>query len=237
MGLAQTEHVLHLQVGQHRGSPPEAHYNAEPMFNLEPTLLLTRVITLVIAFTVHEFAHAWTADQLGDDTPRLAGRLSLNPLVHLDLIGSLMLVFAGFGWAKPVPINPYVLQRRTSAGIMIVAAAGPISNMGLAILASLPIQMGLIDVSPGFVQALLIDFIFLNLILFFFNLIPIFPLDGEKVLNHFLPAGGQALLAQIRPYGPILLVAIIVLSSRAGLNLLGVLVQAPALNVLQLLVT
>ncbi|HSR47778.1 MAG TPA: site-2 protease family protein [Anaerolineales bacterium] len=207
------------------------------MFNLEPTLLLTRVITLVIAFTVHEFAHAWTADQLGDDTPRLAGRLSLNPLVHLDLIGSLMLVFAGFGWAKPVPINPYVLQRRTSAGIMIVAAAGPISNMGLAILASLPIQMGLVDVSPGFVQALLIDFIFLNLILFFFNLIPIFPLDGEKVLNHFLPAGGQALLAQIRPYGPVLLVAIIVLSSRAGLNLLGVLVQAPALNVLQLLVT
>lgn len=236
MGLAQTEHILHLQVGQHRGSPSNAHYNAEPMLNLEPTILFTRLITLGIAFTVHEFAHAWTADQLGDDTPRLSGRLSLNPLVHLDLVGSLMLVFAGFGWAKPVPINPFVLQRRTSAGVMIVAAAGPISNMVLAIFASLPLQIGLVDASAGFVQAFLIEFIFLNLILFFFNLIPIFPLDGEKVLNYFLPAGGQALLAQIRPYGPILLVAIILLSSRAGLNLLEVLVQVPALNVLQLLV-
>jgi Zn-dependent protease len=237
MGLAETEYVLHLQVGQHRGFPSDAHYNAGSMLNLEPTILLTRLITLAIAFTVHEFAHAWTADQLGDDTPRLAGRLSLNPLAHLDPIGSLMLVFAGFGWAKPVPINPYLLQRRTSAGVMIVAAAGPISNMGLAVLASIPIQMGLVNVAPELLQAFLVEFIFLNLILFFFNLIPIFPLDGEKVLTYFLPAGGQALLAQIRPYGPILLVAIILLSSRAGLNLLGTLVQVPALNVLQLLVT
>lgn len=207
------------------------------MLGLSPDLLLARVITLVIAFTVHEFAHAWTADQLGDDTPRLAGRLSLNPLVHLDLIGSVMLFVAGFGWAKPVPINPYLLRRRSPAGVMIVAAAGPLSNLGLAVLVSLPIRIGLISIPAPLLQTLLLEFIFLNLILFFFNLIPIFPLDGEKVLTYFLPPSGQAALAQVRPYGPILLVAVIVLSSRAGLNLLDTLVQLPAYSVMRFLVS
>ncbi len=207
------------------------------MLGLSPVDLLARIVTLVIAFTVHEFSHAWTADRLGDPTPRAAGRLTLNPLVHLDVLGSILLVVAGFGWAKPVPVNPYILQRRTPAGMMIVAAAGPLSNMGLALLASVPFLLGLVSVSSSTLAVLVADFIFLNLVLFFFNLIPIFPLDGEKVLAYFLPPSGQSLLAQIRPYGPILLAMLIVLSSRSGLNLLDLVVRGPALGISSLLIS
>ena len=80
------------------------------MLNMNPAEILSRVIILVIAFTVHEFSHAWVAVRLGDETPRLNGRLTLNPLAHLDIMGSLLLLFAGFGWAKPVPVNPYAWQ-------------------------------------------------------------------------------------------------------------------------------
>ena len=207
------------------------------MLGLSPELLLARIFTLIIAFTVHEFAHAWTADQLGDDTPRLAGRLTLNPLAHLDVLGSLMLVLAGFGWAKPVPVNPYALQRRTPAGMMIVAAAGPVSNVGLALLASIPFMLGLVSISSSVLAVFVADFIFLNLVLFFFNLIPIFPLDGEKVLTYFLPPSGQAFLAQVRPYGPILLALLVILSSRSGLDLLDLLVRGPALRISSFLVS
>jgi Zn-dependent protease len=192
---------------------------------------------LLVALPVHEFAHAWTADQLGDDTPRLAGRLTINPLAHLDVIGSLLLLFAGFGWAKPVPINPYALQRRTPAGVMIVAAAGPISNVILALLVSIPFQLGLVALSPSVLVPVLEFFIFINLVLFFFNLIPIFPLDGEKVLTYFLPPAGQAFLAQIRPYGPIILVGLVLLSARSGLNVLDLIVHGPALAISTFLVS
>ena len=207
------------------------------MLNLSPELLLARIFTLIIAFTVHEFAHAWTADQLGDDTPRLAGRLTLNPLAHLDVLGSLMLVLAGFGWAKPVPVNPYALQRRTPAGMMIVAAAGPVSNVGLALLASIPFLLGVVSMSSSVLAVFVADFIFLNLVLFFFNLIPIFPLDGEKVLTYFLPPSGQAFLAQVRPYGPILLAMLVILSSRSGLDVLDLIVRGPALGISNFLVS
>jgi Zn-dependent protease len=199
--------------------------------------ILALLPILLIALPVHEFAHAWTADQLGDDTPRLAGRLTLNPLNHLDVIGSLLLLFAGFGWAKPVPINPYALQRRTPAGVMIVAAAGPLSNVALALLVAIPFRLGLVTASASIIVPLLEFFILINLVLFFFNLIPIFPLDGEKVLTYFLPPAGQAFLAQIRPYGPILLAALVILSSRSGLNLLEIIVHGPALAITSFLVS
>ena len=104
------------------------------LFNLSVPVLISRIITLLIAFTVHEFAHAATADALGDSTPRLHGRLTLNPLAHLDMMGTITLLFAGFGWAKPVPINPYELRRKTSAGVMLVSIAGPVSNLLLALI-------------------------------------------------------------------------------------------------------
>ena len=86
---------------------------------LETSTLITRMVVLLTAFSVHEFAHAWTADRFGDNTPRMYGRLTLNPAAHLDVMGSLMLLVAGFGWAKPVPVNPYALQRRSPAALRI----------------------------------------------------------------------------------------------------------------------
>ncbi len=212
------------------------------MLGLSLPTLFSRVVILVIAFTVHEFAHAWSADQLGDDTPRANGRLTLNPLAHLDILGSLLLIVAGFGWAKPVPINPYALERRTPAGTMLVAAAGPFSNLVLAILASIPFQMGLLapfapsgQLLPS-LSSFLSEFIFINLILMLFNLIPIFPLDGEKVLEYFLPAGGRATLYRIRPYGPMILLLLLFLAPYAGINIFSLLVGWPAERLLRLLV-
>jgi len=207
------------------------------MLGLSLTTLISRVLTLVIAFTVHEFSHALAADQLGDDTPRLQGRLTLNPLVHLDPIGSLMLVIAGFGWARPVQINPYVIQRRHPAGLMIVAAAGPFSNLLLAIVATIPIRAGLISVtSSSFISQFFIEFIWINLILLFFNLLPIFPLDGEKILDFFLPPRGQDILRQIRPYGMYILMALIILGSFGSFDILGLVVMKPASSIMRLLV-
>jgi Zn-dependent protease len=212
------------------------------MLGLTLPKLLTRLVTLAIAFSVHEFAHAWSADQLGDDTPRLAGRLTLNPLAHLDVIGSLMLVVSGFGWAKPVPINPYTLQRKHPAGLMLVAAAGPLSNLLLAILGAIPFQMGLVrfGFSSGTflpsASSLLTEFIFINLILLFFNLIPIFPLDGEKVASYFLPPSGREFLHQLRPYGPMILLGLLFFGPWLGLDLFAWLVGLPARQVFQLLV-
>jgi len=213
------------------------------MLNLGLSALVSRMLTLVIALTVHEFAHAWTADQLGDDTPRFNGRLTLNPLAHLDWLGSLMLIFTGFGWAKPVPINPFAVRRRTPAGLMLVSVAGPFSNLLLAILAAVPFRAGLLD-PRGAVGGLfpsasefLLQFIYINLILLFFNLIPIAPLDGEKVAEYLLPRAGQEFLIRIRPYGPMILILLLVFGSVGGLNLLGALVGTPAARVLGLLVT
>jgi len=213
------------------------------MFNLGLPDLVSRLLTLVIALTVHEFAHAWTADQLGDDTPRFSGRLTLNPLAHLDWLGSLMLLLTGFGWARPVQVNPYALRRRTPAGLMLVSVAGPFSNLVLAIVAAIPFRAGLLD--PGaatgglFPSAseFLIQFIYINLILLFFNLIPLAPLDGEKVAEYLLPRAGQEFLERIRPYGPIILMLLLVFGTVGGINLLGALVGTPAARVLSLLVT
>ncbi len=208
------------------------------MFGLSIERLISRAIVLVIAFSVHEFAHAWTANQLGDDTPRLQGRLTLNPLAHLDPIGSIMLLIAGFGWAKPVLVNPYAVRQRTPAGMMLVAVAGPFSNLILAILASIPFRADLLtpSFSGSFINSLFLEFIWINLILLFFNLLPIFPLDGEKVAEYFLPPNGQDFLYRLRPYGMYILLGLILLGNFGSLDILGFLIASPATSVLRLLV-
>jgi Zn-dependent protease len=213
------------------------------MLDLSVPQLVTRLITLVIAFTVHEFSHAWVATRLGDETPRLSGRLTLNPLAHLDPLGSLLLVVAGFGWAKPVPVNPYAVRTRTPAGMVLVSAAGPFSNLLLAILAALPLRAGLvtdyaassslIPSSGGF----LLEFIYINLILLFFNMIPLSPLDGEKVVSYFLPPNLRVGYERLRPYGPMILLALFFLGSFLSFDVLGALVSGPALRVLSLLIS
>ncbi len=210
------------------------------MLNFLPSLpqLITYGIILLTCFPVHEFAHAWTADHFGDTTPRANGRLTLNPLAHLDPIGSLLMIVAGFGWAKPVPINPYVLQKRSRAATMLVSIAGPMSNLLMAILASIPFRLGLVSSSNIYqsphsaipsITWFLYVFIFTNLWLMLFNLIPIFPLDGEKVLDYFLPASGARALENIRPYGPMILMVIIFVLPLVGINIIGTVIN-PAFN-------
>ena len=183
------------------------------MLNLSFPLFISLLFVLVISFSVHEFSHAWVADYFGDDTPRFQGRLTLNPLAHLDVLGSLMLLFAGFGWAKPVQVNLYALENRSKAAPMLVALAGPASNLLLALVAALPLRLGLIQ--PAASSALLPSlynllrtFVYFNLVLMIFNLIPLFPLDGEKVLHYFLPYEGQRFMENLRRYslGPLLVV-------------------------------
>lgn len=209
------------------------------LFSSSPAQFVYLVISMVVALTIHELAHAWTAFQLGDDTAQRAGRLTLNPLKHLDVLGTLMILFAGFGWAKPVPFDPYAVLRRTPAGVMLVSAAGPISNLLMAIIASIPFQTGLLNsalASGGlllYARPFLATFIYLNLILLFFNLIPISPLDGEKVLTYFLPKSGQATMARLRPYGPMLLILLLV----AGRGIFSVLIGTPVNQIFQMLVS
>lgn len=200
------------------------------MFNLSIAAVLYRVVTLLIAFTVHEFSHAYVADRYGDDTPRLAGRLTLNPLSHIDPLGALMLVVAGFGWAKPVPINPYKLRQRSESAVMWVSLAGPLSNLVLAIVGSLVfvVLWGSVqgaDLANAGFTGILIEFlsifIIINLALMIFNMLPIAPLDGEKVLDFFLPPTGKDFLASIRPYGSILLLVVIFVLPRIGFDVLG----------------
>ncbi len=203
------------------------------MLGLTPAILIARVFVLLIAFTVHEFAHAWTADYFGDNTPRAHGRLTLNPMAHLDFLGSLMLVIAGFGWAKPVPVNPYALRRRSESAFMLVALAGPASNLLLAIIGAIPFQFGLVSVSGTIgtffpsPAMFLNEFIVINLLLLFFNLIPLYPLDGEKIAMYFFPPAWQSTMERIRPYSPMILLALVFLAPRLGINLLSWIIGPP----------
>jgi Zn-dependent protease len=156
------------------------------------------ILAFVIAITIHEASHAWMADRLGDPTPRVTGRLSLNPVVHYDPIGTTLLLvlvvmralgipIIPFGWAKPVRFDPYNLSnpRRDSA---LISLAGPASNLILAIILSLFLRLTLSPFSPlSFLSGLFYPLIILNVILAFFNLIPIHPLDGGKILVGLLP--------------------------------------------------
>jgi Zn-dependent protease len=187
-----------------------------PFLNLNLVTFLSRIIVLLISLTVHEFAHAWTANYYGDDTPRLNGRLTLNPLAHLDPLGSLLLLVYRFGWAKPVPVNPYALQRRSSAALMWVSLAGPLSNLSLAILAAGAYRLmrmvfsGVLAGSlSGYLSAFMLEFITINLLLMLFNLIPLAPLDGEKVATYLLPPSWSQVLSSLQPYGPLILLGIL----------------------------
>ena len=207
------------------------------MLGLDLPTLISRILVLLIAFTVHEFAHAWTANYFGDDTPRLFGRLSLNPIVHLDVVGSLLLIIAGFGWAKPVPINPYNLQKRSSSALMWVSLAGPLSNLGMAILGALPLRFGLVPLtstSSGVLPTpamFLFAFMYINLTLLLFNLIPIAPLDGEKIAEYFFPPSWSRVLDVIRPYGWVILLVLVFGGQFVGVNILGA-IMGPPLNAL-----
>jgi Zn-dependent protease len=174
------------------------------------TALVLKMPALLLAVTVHEVAHAVVADRLGDPTPRAMGRITLNPLPHIDLLGAIAFVVAGFGWAKPVPVNARNL-RHPRRDMALVAAAGPIANFLLAflglVLFVLVRQSGLAGATVG--QALFWIFQF-NLALGIFNLIPLPPLDGGHFLPYFLPSGAATLLHSLEQFGPMLLLVLVV---------------------------
>jgi Zn-dependent protease len=193
----------------------------------QPPILLSLMGTLLISFTIHEFSHAWVAYLLGDTTAKDAGRLTLNPIAHLDLVGTLMLLAGGLGWAKPVPVNGYAVLRRTPAGLMLVSIAGPFSNLLLAILAAIPFRMGLVsylNTSKAFLPTIdqfLDIFIMVNLGLMLFNLLPLAPLDGEKIADYVLPEKWSRKLDIIRPYGPLILIALVMVLPMIGVDLVS----------------
>lgn len=191
---------------------------------------------MMIAFTFHEFAHAAVATALGDSTPKMHGRLTLNPMAHLDPMGTITLLFAGFGWAKPVPINPYAVNRKTGAGMMLVSLAGPATNLILGTLAAIPLRFGWVPLTATTSAVLpsagdfLLEFLFINLALFFFNLLPLAPLDGEKVITYFLPDHWVDVYDRIRPYSPFILLAIVFILPMFGLDLINILIRRPLMD-------
>ncbi len=176
-----------------------------------PLLFLVYIAALLVAIAAHEFSHAFVADYLGDPTPRLQGRLKLNPLVHIDQFGLLFLLFFGFGWGKPVQFDPYNLKRPRKDAALI-SIAGPISNFIMAIVLSLLLR-SFILLNQSFLYTIssfvIIPFISLNVILGVFNLLPIHPLDGFKIVGGFLSEQKAKEWYQLERYGMIFLLMLI----------------------------
>jgi Zn-dependent protease len=206
------------------------------MFTQDTATFITFAIILLVSLPAHELAHAAMATAFGDPTPRSQGRLSFNPLRHLDPIGSLLLLVAGFGWAKPVQVNPTLLRQRSPAALALVSVAGPGTNLLLALLGSALFRLHILSLywtySSSFPSAgqFFSTFIVINLVLMLFNLIPIAPLDGEEVLAFFLPPVGQRALASVRPYGMYVLFALILVGrfGGGGFDPLGTIIFNPA---------
>jgi len=194
------------------------------LFNLlftSPMMFLVVVLVLIYALTIHEFAHALAATILGDQTANFSGRLTLNPLAHLEFFGTMMLLLAGFGWGKPVPVNPYNLKYK-KWGEAIVALAGPISNfisVGLFIVIFRLIAPNLAP--DNMLVVFLTTLIVVNLTLGVFNLIPIPPLDGSKILFAALPNSLADFKQKLAINGPWVLLILIIVDNFLGFNIFG----------------
>jgi len=162
---------------------------------------------ILVALTIHEFSHGFAAYLLGDPTPKHQGRLTLNPLAHLDPLGTLMLLVARFGWAKPVQINPFNFRGNRQFGLLLVSLAGPASNMVVALLGG--ILYNLVDVY-SYAWYFAISLVTINVYLAIFNLLPIPPLDGSKILLGLLPRRFHESIYKLEAYGPFILIILIV---------------------------
>jgi Zn-dependent protease len=173
----------------------------------DPVAFILLAVPLLYSIIIHELAHGWVAYRMGDPTAKLQGRLSLNPLSHLDPIGTLMLFIFGFGWAKPVPVN-FDNLHETRKGLIFVSSAGIIANMILAFLAFFLSRI-LSPAPSGVLATLLYYLAHINIILAAFNLIPIPPLDGSKILMGFVSERFQYLLVRLEPYGFFVIIALL----------------------------
>jgi Zn-dependent protease len=189
---------------------------------------------VLVSLTIHEAAHAWSADRLGDPTARILGRVSLNPIVHIDPIGTLLLpaiaVWSGLpiiGWAKPVPVNTSRLGN-PRRDFMLVAAAGPASNIVLAVIAAVLLRLVIGDAGGAGVR-LLLAAIQINVLLAVFNMIPVPPLDGGNVLAGLLPRQAAAVFDSMRPYGFLILYGLVLT------DVLGAIILPPSIFIMSLL--
>ncbi len=187
---------------------------------LDPNRLITLAILFLTSMPLHEWAHAWAAYQLGDDTAARRGRMTINPLAHLDPVGTISLVLFGFGWGKPVPVSPYRLRGDLRRNHALVSIAGPLSNLLLAMLGAIPFRLGWLSlygrasvISP---QGILMQFISINLALMAFNLIPFPPLDGSRVLVWLLPRQWATKFERLEQFGGPGLMLVLYLMSRTG---------------------
>jgi len=193
----------------------------------QPLAFVAWILAILFALTIHEFAHAYSAYLLGDNTAKQMGRLTLNPMSHIDPMGFMLLLFVGFGWAKPVPFNPYNLKNQRW-GPAIVGLAGPFSNLlsvvvfGI-VLKFLVMPLGVLPSNLLFQFLLLL--IFLNIVLLLFNLIPIPPLDGSKVLLSVIPDRYHEFKVKLEQRGPIVLLLLIIMDAFLPVSILGSLFQ------------
>jgi Zn-dependent protease len=214
------------------------------MFN-QIQQMIFYVLALVVSLSIHEFSHAWSAYELGDPTARNEGRLTLNPIKHLDPVGALMILFMAFagwglGWGKPVPVNPRNLRTNPRVGMALTAAAGPFSNLVLATLFAIPLRLGWVEF--GLAWSFLIAMVITNISLAIFNLIPLPPLDGFSVVQGILATfrtswayewGNR--LDRLAMFGPVLLLALLSLGWFTPLNPVGWIIGQPVNALLGLL--
>jgi len=188
---------------------------SSPLYLLRdnPLLFVAFVLAVIVAITFHEFSHAAAGTLQGDDTAKSQGRLTLNPLSHLDPLGSIFLIVGGFGWGRPTPYNPARL-RNQRVGTVLVALAGPTSNFLLAIASAVALRVALSAGSDAssFTVNLLLIFIQFNVLLGIFNLLPIPPLDGSRLLTVFLPPSRHGIVDFLDRYGIFLLLGLLILA-------------------------
>lgn len=183
-------------------------------FDVNPEYVAATIIAFVIGITVHEFMHAWSAFKLGDPTAARLGRITLNPVSHFDPLGFIFMLmlalgFAPIAWGKPVPVNPALL-RGGRHGMAITAVAGPASNLVIAMAVVIPLRFAGVEVD-GFLHLLVRQIILINLLLAAFNMIPIPPLDGSKILAGILPNYWYQYMAPLQQYGVVILLVLVVI--------------------------
>ncbi|MHB0868061.1 MAG: site-2 protease family protein [Chloroflexota bacterium] len=194
--------------------------------------LILWVPAFVIAITIHEASHALVATLLGDTTPRRQGRLTINPLSHLDPLGSILLLLKGFGWGRPVQVNPSEFRGNPLTGMALVAAAGPLSNVLLATLVAMPLRMEM--ELPGQGARFALTMVIINASLAVFNMIPLPPLDGFSVLVRILPVPMARSAMELARYGPGVLLALFFLPSLLHVDLIGPVINLPTMMLARL---